>query len=501
MLSSRIGRMAILAAAVAAAAAATSRRAQGDLDRISADGVTERGGSPEYARMLPRTGADGRLDASLLPPAADWASQPIARLYYAAAGAARQGNGSPQYPFTTLTHAFTNMVANSALFMAPGTYSGAVTLADGTSLTLLGAGGQPYVSSLSVTAVGSSASTTLDLCGVRVGTLSVAGGRVNVRLAGTSIARLVGTSPSVTVTRTDLGSTIGVSTLTHVDAYTGYDTVPASEALVDPASAGRLTLSGDRATVTAGGQSHTVAYMSDVAGATNSAYGAVQALWATNSTLSARIDAERTARAAGDTLLSNRINAVEADVGTRIAGVGTSWNSRLATLASSLAGTQGELAALYTKETNDVRVLERSIAGVQADYRAADTSLDTRLSALQSSVSSLSGGLNARIAATATTVANARIEAMRGSIESNATETAVGQANIYADGLASSLGAQIDGNYGTLSARISAVEGVISRANTLTTTLNALIASLANAQDGNVSLTNKYHISLPARVQ
>ena len=490
MLSSRIGRMAILAAA-----AATSRHARGDLDRIAADGVTERGGSPEYARMLPRTGADGILDASLLPPVADWASQPIRRLYYASASSPVQGNGSPQYPFATLEHALTNMEANSTLLLAPGTYSGAGKLAAGTSLTLFGAGGQPYVSSLAITAQGSSSATTLDLCGLRVGTLSIAGGRVNVRLSGATVARLEGSSSAVTVTRADLGASVHVSALPHGDVYTGYDTVPKAQALVDPGSADMLTVTNGRATVSGAGQPRVVAYLSDVELSTNGVNTALQGLADADSALSSRIDAEVSARTAADTALSNRLDSAKATLEAQISTVGTSWGGQLSTLSTALSNLRTEVQALRTTESDDIASVNSALEAVQEAYASADAAIRSDLTALQGTVSTLSSGLSSRIDDRVDATVSNTVYRARAGIVADAVSTA--DAHIAA--ARTELTRTITSNRGELLGRISDVEG---RVSAVEDAVNRLIDGLAAAYNANPgSLTNYYHITLPARIQ
>lgn len=488
---------AMLSVAVAATSAAlvvtlvqpAPRASAAGLDRIDAAGVTERGGSASYAHMLPRTGTNGVLDVSLLPPVADWASQPIARLYYASAGAAQDGNGSPQYPFRTLTYAFTNMAANSALLIAPGSYSGSCALPSGRTLTLFGIGGKANVTSLSVSVGGTSSATTLDLCGLQVGSLSVTGGRVNVRLAGTVVGRLEGSSTSVTVTRTDLGSSVAVSTLAHSDVYAGYATVPNATALVASDSPDRLTLSGGRASVSG----NVVAYMSDVSASTADVNEAMLRLGATNSVLSGRISAEETARMSADTALAGQINAAKAELSARVDGVGTWWGGQLSTLSGSIDTLQGELRALRTKETNDVHSITQLIANVRAAYLAADTTMSALIAGLSDRLDGFDDSLDRTITVTATTVANGRIAAAKPDIVSNAVATADVHIGTTRTALENSFAASI----APVQTQASQNAGQIA---SIKSTLNSLILALRGASDGSTSLTNRYNIRLPAPV-
>ena len=486
---SRLGRLSVAAAAVAVAALATAPRVRGDLDRIAADGVTEHGGSPEYARMLPRTGADGILDASLLPPVADWASQPISNLYYAAGNAPTQGNGSPQHPFNTLTHALSHMAPDSALLLAPATYSGTLSLPAGRTVALVGFGPGAYVSGLSVSAAGSSPATRLALVGVSVGTLSLSGGTVDVRLSRSTVARLEGTASAATVTRTDMGSLVGVSTLTHVDVYAGYDTAPRARVLTTQSAATQLALSGGRAVVSDGGATNTVAYLSDVVGATNGTYLAMQDLRAADAALSGRMDAEESARLAGDAANSNRLEAARAALAAQMSDMGTTWTSRLMALVSDMTAVQGDFQDLNTQTTNDIRALQQSLSALQTAYQAADTALSTGLTALQATVNDLSNNLTAVVDAEAAQIADARIEAKRASIVSNAVSEASSRINVETTRLRS----MIVTNNAAMAVRMSSAEGRLSAA---VGRINGLIYALGGASN----FTNNYHITLPAPI-
>jgi len=479
-----LAAIAALSASIAALAPLVPS-AKGDLDRIAADGVTERGGSAEYARMLPRTGPDGVLDASLLPPVADWASQPISNLYYLAGNAAVQGNGSPQYPFKELTYALSHMAPGSALLLAPATYSGVLSLPAGQDVTLVGMGPSAYVSSLAVAAAGSSSATRLALVGMNVGVLSLSGGTVEVRLSHSVVGRLEGTASAATVTRTDMGSAVGLSTLTHVDSYIGYDTAPKARMLTAAGATTQLTLSGGRPVVADGGSTHTVAYTSDIVDATNGVSGALQDLRDADTALGGRIDAEAAARAAGDAALSNRLDSVKATLDADISTIGTHWGSQLSNFSAALDGVYARLEALRAAESNDVRALQQSIANVSSSYAAADALIRSSLAALQADVDTLDAGLNSRI----DTRANARINAARGDIISTATNRAVATSRAYTDNVKANLTATINANHGALQTRISTAESSLAQ---LKGKINALIYSL-----GVQAFTNTYHITLP----
>jgi len=480
----------LLAAVVSVCAAG----AYGDLDRIAADGVTERGGSPAYARMLPRTKADGVLDASLLPPVADWASQPISNLYYAAGNARVQGNGSPQYPFRSLTYAFANMAPNSAVLLAPATYSGTLPLDAGRTVTIAGFGPMSRIESLSVVVSGASYDTCLALVGVDIGTLSVSGGRVNIKMSSATVERLEGSSTMVTVTRLDLGSVVGISSLVNEDVYAGYDTVPKAEALVDPVSGDQVILSGGRALVTDGGVTHVVAYVSDIDGATNDIGTALQALSSADSSLSSRINTEAYARASGDIVLSNMLNNAQASLAAQIASVGTSWGGQLSTVALAIDGLRDELQAHEATASNALASVNQAISGVQSGYTSADSALRADIDALGSRFSVLEGGIEAAIDARARTIADSRISAARSGIISNA----VSQADSLAATRVATLSQTVTANRSELVTRMSSIEGeLISIKHTLNDLIDAL-AGASSTQTG--SFTNYYRATLPQKV-
>jgi len=423
------------------AALLAAMAAHAGLDRIDADGVTETGGSPRYARMLPRTGTNGLLSATLLPPVADWASQPIARLYYAAAGAPTQGNGSPQYPFSTLAHALGHMAADSALLMAPGSYSGTGTVASGRILTLFGTGWQVRITSLTVTAAGSSADTTLDLHGLRVGTLTVNGGRVNIRLYATAIDALAGSASAATVTRMDMASRIGASTLTHVDRYAGYPTAPEATALVGDGGR-KIVMSGARGVVVDGAATNTIAHLSDVADATNAVYAAMAALETADADIVGLVDAERTARTTADNALSNNFARAVAGLSEDINAVDSNWDTQLRLVMASVSGLETALGNLDTRHTGDVATLTASVAGVRTGYATADTTLrDT----LRGEFANGLGELRDSVPGVARAQAGDVVDERLGATTNDVIGTAVARANEAALARESNLSGRIDG--------------------------------------------------------
>lgn len=460
------------------------------LDRIDAAGVTEAGGSPQYAHMLTRTGTNGLLSASLLPPVADWASQPISNLYYAAGNSGVQGNGSPQYPFNTLTYALSHMAPQSALLLAPAEYSGSASLAAGRTVALVGMGPGSYVSSLSLSVTGSSYDTCLALVGLRVGTLSVSGGRVNVWLSSATVGRLEGSSPYVTVTRTDLGSRVGLSTIVAGDVYAGYGTVPNANTLLDADSGNTMTLAGGRAEVSSGGQAHTVAYLSDIVASTSGISAALQGLSEADAALSSRIDAESVARAASDVALSNRLDVAVASLSNRIGTVGTSWVGQLVTVTTALGNMRSETQDLRNQTAIAIAGVSNEVESVRNEYAAADSAMQSELTSVRNSVNSMSSGLPALIAQHATGIASNQIAAARSGI----VDDAVAAADVHIGTAQSTLTRTIATNYTALSSRIASDESTIAQ---LRSTLNSLISAIGHAG----SLTNDYHMVLPAPVR
>lgn len=485
-------------AAVSASTAAIvplANSAHGDLDRIAADGVTEVGGSAEYARMLPRTGADGRLDASLLPPVADWASAPISNLYYMAGNAAVQGNGSPQYPFKTLTYALSHMLPQSALLVAPATYSGTLSLPSGNTVAIVGLGPSSYISGLSVAVSGSSSSTCLAFVGMRVGTLSITGGKVNVKLSHSTVAQLEGNASAATITRLDLGSLVGFSTLTHTDVYAGYDTVPNANTLETADRTTRLTLSGSRALVTAGGGTHTIAYLSDVAGSTNSIHAALHELQDADVALSAGIAAETAGRLAADVVLSNRIAAAKAALELQIVDIGTTWGEQLETLSLAMTDFQNGLQNLRNDTANDIHGLTQAVEAVRSAYIAADILLNAAIESLSGTVEALDNSLDRRIAGAAESAATAAIRDAKAGIVSNAVSTA----NARTSNVRTELLNKITEKNQELDTELTAlVMGYAERIAAAENKINQLLSALRGAHDSiGRSLTTVYNFTVP----
>lgn len=465
-----LGFIAAFSASVAALAPLTPS-ARADLDRIDADGVTETGGDPRYARMLPRTGADGLLSASLLPPVADWASQPIARLYYMSASAATQGNGAPQYPFNTITYALSHMAANSALLVAPGTYTGSGTVAAGVSTTLFGLGRQSYVENLTITANGSSASTALVLHGLRVGTLQILGGRINVYMSGTTIGMLNGSASSVTITRMDLGSRITAATVAYTDVYAGYPVVPMADALVEQDTGVQLVVEDGRGVLVDGGSTSTLARMEDIASATGAVYTAISGLSARDAELAGLVSAESTARAAGDNTLSNRIETAVADLTADFGSLGATWGTQVSLINSRLTELDAALSALSALEGSDVATINATLTSVQTGYVAADTALASTLRGeILAGDNTIRSELPATIDTRAASVADARIAASSNAI----VASAVAQADALDASRAATINTRIDGVQGG----VTALQATTATHWTSLTNLSARVTSL-----------------------
>jgi hypothetical protein len=275
-----------------------------------------------------------------------------------------------------------------------------------------------------------------------------------VRLSHSVIGRLEGTASGVTVTRTDLGSVVGLSTVTHVDSYIGYDTTPKAQMLTAVGATTQLTLSGGRPIVTDGGARHTVAYVSDVMNATNGVSGALQSLRDADTALGGRIDVESAARNAGDAALSGRLDSVKAILDADISKIGTHWGSQLSNFSAALDDVYTRLDALREAESNDVRALQQSIADVTDAYAAADGLIRDSLTALRAAVNKLDDGLDSRI----NERADARIAAASNSIIAAATSRAVAASKNYTDSVRNNLTATINANNEELQTRISPLE-------------------------------------------
>jgi hypothetical protein len=323
--------------------------------------------------------------------------------------------------------------------------------------------------------------------------LSVSGGRVNVRLAGTVVSRLDGSSRYVTVTRTDLGSYVGVAAILNNDVYTGYDTVPRAETLTDPETQGRLALSGGRARFSEGGQTNVVAYLDDVAASTNGIATALQALAAEDASLSSRIDAEAAQRAADDVFTSNRLDSVVAALQAQIGSVGTSWGGQLSILSTALGNLRTEVQALRETESSDIAAVNSAIAAVQAAYTNADAAIQADLATLHNGLSGLESRIPSIISQQAYGIASNIVAAAEGGIVSNA----VAAADAHIAAARTDLTTTINSNFSTLSSRIATNTTQLA---TLQARYNDLIAALAAASGASGSLTNNYHITLPAQI-
>lgn len=388
------------------------------LDRIDAVGITEVGGDPGYAKMIPRTQADGRLNASLLPPVADWASKPIPGLYYVAQGAAVSGNGSPQYPFNALTPALDGAATGSAIVLAPGDYSGTCTLTGGRVVTLCGFGAGTVVSSITVDVDGEA---TIRLCSMRIGKLVARGGSLTVVLAGATVDTLSGTASAVSVARMDLGARVVATTREYSDSYTGHDTIAKAEALTAPHGM-RLVFDGDRLVTT----TNTVAYTADVDNATNSLIrGTIGRLQDEDARLGALVLEEQRIRASSDTAISNTLTAAIDNIATRVGNLGDGWNDRLNSLSANVSGLSTALTALGVKEGEDVAELHAAILDAREASDAADSELSASISA---DMATRLTALRDEIPGIADTRAQAQIETARPGI----IDDAVAQANTNA---------------------------------------------------------------------
>ena len=455
--------------------------ASADLSRIEADGVTEAGGLPKYARMLPRTGSDGRLAASLLPPVADWASQPIARLYYISASAPTQGNGSPQYPFNTLTYALSHMTARSALLMAPGAYDGSGTITAGNTVTLFGVGAQPTISSLAVTALGSSSGTTLDLCGLRISTLQVEGGSITIKLSNTIVSQLTGAATSVTVMRMDMGAQVTAAAFAYTDVYLGYQTAPEAQCIVDTATGRQLKLSGDRGVVVSGGTSKELAYRSDITTATDGIYGVLDGFTDTDTELADLIASERTARLSADRALSNRFDSVVASLTADFGTLGGTWGTQVSTIGGRLDSLDQSLASLSARETSDITEVRNMVNQTRTDYAAADSTLDTSLRNLvATSVATLRSEVPGLVDARAAAAAATQVASVTNAVIATAVNAATVKINAAQTSLNNSI-ATVNNSVTTLRSTVNGHTDSIYALYTADTQLGNRITSLETA--------------------
>ena len=399
------------------------------LDYIDADGITETGGAGK-ARMIPRTAADGRLDASLLPPVADWASQPIPGLRYVAPGAAAGGNGSPQYPYSSLATAFAESPSGTALLLAPASYDASVTLA-GKALTLVGCGVATRLENLTVGVGGTS---SLSFVGCSAGVVTVNGAALPVRLHGTIVDAIHGTAP-VTLVRMDMGSYVRAWTTTgaHTERYDGYDLVTNAVVLVGPGTS--LRMGADRPVTTVDGVQEPVAYVSEVTAATNRVYASLADLVFTNDQLAAAIATEVDARAAAVTQLNVNLVNTSAVIRTEIERVDAAAQAQASVLSMTVSQVAGALTNLSTTLQAEVDGLSGEVDAINTAYQQADEKLRLELE------SGYTGGdadvradipviADARITSALSPV-NAQLDTLRTTVDNNhtshvTTETSLG---------------------------------------------------------------------------
>lgn len=373
-----------------------------NLDYIDADGVTDTGG-PGKGRRLARTRPTGVLDPSLLPPLSEWASQPIPQLYFVSTAADAGGNGSVQYPFNSLTTAGT-VASGATLVLAPGRYAGSLSFPDGKALSLVSAGAKALIPSLAVTTAGSTLDTELCLVGCTVGTLTVSGtGYLRIRLLGSTVTRLDGSSRHVTVTRMDLGADVRSYTLAHTDEYAGHRVAEAAKALAAADATPELTVGAGRAAV----GTSALAYVDDLTGATNAVYVTIAALSAEDARLAGLIGAEATARQGADDALAGAIADALTDAKAYTDTLRDFWGTQLVGLSTGFRTVTNNVAQLDTREhdhyTNLVHRLEgvptmgtlatlesrlrQSITQGDDNVRSAVTAVDTRVTGVVSTVS------------------------------------------------------------------------------------------------------------------
>lgn len=375
-----------------------------NLDYIDADGVTETGGSGK-ARMIPRTAADGRLDASLLPPVADWASQPIPGLRYVAPGAAAGGNGSPQYPYNSLAVAFTNSPSGTALLLAPALYDETVSL-EGKDIALVGFGPLARTESHAGTRlvnlnVGVGGTSSLSLVGCSVGVLRFDGSRVKVRLSSTAVGAVHGTAP-VDVVRTDMGSYVESWTTggAHTERYDGYDLVTNAVVLVGPGTS--LRMGADHPVAAVGGVQRPVAYVSELTGATNHVYASLADLVATNDQLAVAITAESATRSNAVLRLTGALAATSSVIRAEIERVDEAGQSQASALSWTISQVAGAFTNLTAAVGSGMSYVSNRVAAVEVAYKGADNVLSNNLtSALSFDIA------DARDAAIATAAADA----------------------------------------------------------------------------------------------
>ena len=345
--------------------------AHAKLDYVDADGVTERGGSTNVARMLPRTGPDGRLHKSLLPPLGALSATPDPMRLYVSSGAQPGGNGSAVAPFATLQEAVEHVAAGGAVECSAGTYSATnVTLAAGTSLTLSGQG-QGTVLSLDVRVPADAAGTELRIVSADVSLLSASGGGIAVTLLGSRVNRLSGNASRLEVTRADLGSLVKNPGRAYVDSYSGYDTVPKALALKGDPGYGSLVMSGPRPVVGSEG----VAYLSDIEAATDAVYAAVDDLRNADEELALELVSVSNVTAGMVVRSLAALGSATNSMNDRIAGIDRYWTNELATLHARVDGTGADVPRLQNDLSSAEGRLETADAGIRTDFAKADSNL------------------------------------------------------------------------------------------------------------------------------
>lgn len=410
------------------------------LDFIDADGVTETGGTSQQARMLPRTGADGRISASLLPPVETYGAQRVPGITYIAGGATAGGNGSPLRPFRGLNDALREVGTTGAFVFAPAQYDGTVfDMSGGCVMTLIGCGYGTYFPTMNVTVRGDSAVTELGIGACRIGTLTVSGGRVILRMSGAAYVDYIGGNADITVVRTDMGSKIGVndSRGTTTDMYTGYPTAPAAYTVVSRDGNDVMSLAEGKATV----GPETVAYESYVDAATGTVYGTISVLQAEDERLSAALSAEEGARIHGDSVLAERIVAGASELSNAISVVSRDWNGRVDGLNDNIVILGGMVTNVVAQEHSDYITLLAAIEAVRTGYAQADSRLRTEL---LSTMTTKSQELQSRIT----------------SLQESTTAAI------------SSLRNSVNQQYTVLSNRVSVLEAQVSALNTWKNTIN-----------------------------
>ena len=447
--------------------------AHAKLDYVDADGVTERGGSTNVARMLPRTGPDGRLHESLLPPLGALSAAPDPMRLYVSSGAQPGGNGSAVAPFATLQEAVENVAAGGSVECSAGTYSATnVTLAAGTSLTLSGQG-PGTVLSLDVRVPADAAGTELRIVSADVSRLSASGGGIAVTLLGSRVNYLSGNASRLEVTRADLGSLVKNPGRAYVDSYSGYDTVPKALALKGDAGYGSLVMSGPRPVVGSEG----VAYLSDIESATDAVYAAVEDLRNADEGLALELVSVSNATAGmvvrGLAALGSATNAMN----DRIAGIDRYWTNELAMLHARVDGTGADVTRLQNELSSAEGRLDTADAGIRTAFAAADSSL---YEAVTEDISYAKTEAKDYADATAAAVAESTVSAHTPGIISDAVTAVKGDDAVRgAIDTVNSLYGQINDSSG-LAAQVS-TQG--TRIKTVADKVNAILAELKKLYD------------------